>query len=281
VTGAERRLSWLDVFTDRPLAGNPLAVVPDADGVADDRMQAIAAELGLSETVFVFGGARRLRIFTPSAELPLAGHPVVGTSVELARLGRIPSEGTHVFETGVGETPVTMSGGEATMTQAPFDPGHELDPAAMAPLLGLDTADVVGTPRVCSTAFPQAFVQVPGRDALRALRPDLAAIGALREADAVAAWCEHDGELAQRVFLPKIGIAEDPATGSAAGALGALRVFSGAAPGPITIRQGEERGRPSEMHVTVGGRPGAPEDIRVGGRAVLVMEGVLAPSLGG
>jgi trans-2,3-dihydro-3-hydroxyanthranilate isomerase len=242
-------------------------------------MQAIAAELGLSETVFVFGGARRLRIFTPAAELPLAGHPVIGVSLELARLGRIASEGTHVFETGVGETPVSLSGGEATMTQAAFDAGHELDPVAMAPLLGLAAADVVGTPRVCSTAFPQAFVRVADREVLRALTPDLSAIGAFGEADAVAAWCEHGGELAQRVFLPRIGIAEDPATGSAAGALGALRVFEDGQPGPVTIRQGEERGRPSEMHVTVGGSRGAPEDIRVGGRAVLVMEGVLAPSL--
>jgi trans-2,3-dihydro-3-hydroxyanthranilate isomerase len=186
-----------------------------------------------------------------------------------------------VFETGAGETPVSLSDGEATMTQAPFDPGHELAPAAMAPLLGLDAADVAGTPRVCSTAFPQAFVQVADREALRALRPDLSAIGALAEADAVAAWCEHGGALAQRVFLPKIGIAEDPATGSAAGALGALRVFAGGQPGPVTVRQGDELGRPSEIHVTVGGRSGAPEDIRVGGRAVLVMEGVLAPSLAG
>ena len=85
------RLSWLDVFTDRPLAGNPLAVVPDADALDAAAMQAVAAELGLSETVFVLGGARRLRIFTPRSELPLAGHPVVGAAVELARLGPIPA----------------------------------------------------------------------------------------------------------------------------------------------------------------------------------------------
>jgi trans-2,3-dihydro-3-hydroxyanthranilate isomerase len=273
-------ISWLDVFTEQPLAGNPLAVVLDGDGLDEGRMQAIAGELGLSETVFVTGGASRLRIFTPATELPLAGHPVVGASVELARRGLIPAEGTHVFETGMGETPVSLSGGKATMTQAAFDPGRALEPEALAPLLGLGADEVVGTPRVCSTTGVQhAFVRVPDRDALRALRPNLAAIAQLDAADGVAAWCEHGDELAQRVFLPRIGIDEDPATGAACGGLGALRVYEGAEPGRITIRQGEELGRPSEIHVTIGGRAGAPEDVRVGGRAVLVMEGTLSREL--
>jgi trans-2,3-dihydro-3-hydroxyanthranilate isomerase len=273
-------VSWLDVFTDRPLAGNPLAVVLGADHLDDARMQAIARELGLSETVFVTGGASRLRIFTPATELPLAGHPVVGVSVELARRGLIPSEGTHVFQTGVGETPVSLSRGEATMTQAAFDSGRALAPEELAPLLGLDADAVVGTPRVCSTTgVLHAFVRVPDREALRTLKPDLAAIALLEAADGVAAWCEHGDELAQRVFLPRIGIDEDPATGAACGGLGALRVFEGAEPGPITIRQGEELGRPSEIHVTIGGSPGAPEDVRVGGRAVLLLEGTLSREL--
>lgn len=273
------RLSWLDVFTDRPLAGNPLAVVPDADALATSAMQAVAAELGLSETVFVLRGAARLRIFTPRSELPLAGHPVVGAAVELARLGRIPADGEHVFSTGAGQTPVTMSDGTATMTQGPFDPGVELDPGEVAPLLGLVPEDVVGVPRACSTAgWPQALVRVRDRDALRALTPDLALINAFDRADGVLAWCEDPaaaGDLAQRFFAPRLGIAEDPATGSAAGALGALRVFDGGAPGSATIRRGDEIGRPSEISVTVGGEPGAPKDVRVGGRAVLVLEGEL------
>lgn len=275
-------ISWLDVFTDRPLAGNPLAVVLDADDLDAAQMQAIAHELGLSETVFVIGGAARLRIFTPATELPLAGHPVVGASVELARRGRIPSEGTHVFQTGVGETPVSVSGGEATMTQAAFDPGRPLETEMLAPLLGLAPDEVVGTPRACSTTgVLHAFVRLPDRETLRALRPDLAAIARFEAVDGVAAWCEQGDALAQRVFLPQIGIDEDPATGAACGALGALRVYEGAEPGAITVRQGEELGRPSEIHVTVGGRPGAPEDVRVGGRAVLVMEGTLSRELTG
>jgi trans-2,3-dihydro-3-hydroxyanthranilate isomerase len=274
-SAAGLRLSWLDVFTDRPLAGNPLGVVPDADGLSAERMQAIAAELRLSETVFVFGGAERLRIFTPRAELPLAGHPVIGTTVELARLGRIPADGDHVFQTGVGDTAVAMADGVASMRQGAFDPGVELDPMEVAPLLGLAEADVTSAPRAGSTVgWPQAFVRVRDRETLRELQPDLAAILAFERADGVLAWCENgDGSLAQRFFSPRMGIAEDPATGSAAGGLGALRVFEGSAPAgeTVTVFQGEEIGRPSEILVTVA----ALDDIRVAGRAVLVMEGEL------
>jgi trans-2,3-dihydro-3-hydroxyanthranilate isomerase len=282
VSRAGLPFSWLDVFTDRPFAGNPLAVVLDADDLDEARMQALAAEFGLSETVFVTGGASRLRIFTPAAELPLAGHPVVGASIELARRGRIPADGTHVFETGVGETPVSLSAGGATMTQAAFDPGRRLDVETVATMLSLEPDQVLGTPRACSTTgVLQAFVRVRDRDTLRALEPDFAAVGRFESVDGVAAWCEHGDELAQRVFLPQLGIDEDPATGGGAGALGALRVFEGGEPGSVTIRQGEELGRPSEIHVTIGGRAGAPEDIRVGGRAVRVMEGSLSPEATG
>ena len=166
------RVDWLDVFTDMPFAGNPLAVLPDADGLDDAQMQTIAAELGLSETVFVHGGAELLRIFTPTSELPLAGHPVVGTTHDLVRLGRIAPEGVHVFETGVGATAVETGGGLATMTQAAFDPGRELDPAVVAALIGLEPGQLAGTPRLCSTTgVHQALVRVPSRAALRDLVP--------------------------------------------------------------------------------------------------------------
>ena len=271
------RVDWLDVFTDVPFAGNPLAVVPDADGLDDDLMQAIAAELGLSETVFVFGGAKRIRIFTPAEELPLAGHPVVGAAHDLVRLGRIAAEGVHVFETGVGSTPVETGGGHATMTQAAFDAGHEFDPRDAAGMLRVSRASVLGTPRVCSTSgVPQAFVQLADREQLAIVEPDVEAIGRFAEASGVTAWAEEaPAKLAQRFFAPRIGIAEDPATGSAAGALGALRVFEGAPPGSVTISQGSELGRGATIHVTLGGEPGAPADVRVGGNAVLLMEGEL------
>lgn len=266
---------WLDVFTDRPFAGNPLAVLPDADELSDDQLQSIARELGLSETAFVFGGAERLRIFTPTFEVPLAGHPVVGTTYLLARLGRI-GEGTHVFQTGVGDTPVEVEGELATMTQAPLEAGNEVPAATVAAMLRIDPSDIAGTPRFYTTSgIKQLFARVRDRELLAAIDPDVAAIAADERIDAVMAWCEHGDELAQRFFGPRMGILEDAATGSAAGALAALRVYEGGEPGSVVVRQGDEIGRPSEMHVSVGGAAGAPEPPRVGGRAVQVLDGTL------
>ena len=274
---SELALHWVDVFTERPFAGNALAVFPDADELDDEQMQDIAAELNLSETTFVVGGARQVRIFTPRSELPLAGHPMVGTAYVLASLGRLPAEGRHVLKTGVGETTIEVAGDTATMTQASFEPGEELDPQQMATLLRIRSDEVVGTPRACSTiTAPQALVRVPDRETLAGIDPDLPAIAAFGDAMGVGAWCEDGGELALRFFVPGDGIPEDPATGSAAGALGALRVFEGGEPGSVLVRQGEEVGRPSEIHVTVGGRPGAPDPPRVGGSVVPVMTGTFS-----
>jgi trans-2,3-dihydro-3-hydroxyanthranilate isomerase len=273
---SEYALHWVDVFTDRRFAGNPLAVLPEADGLSDSDMQTIAAELGISETTFVLGGAAELRVFTPKVELPLAGHPIVGAALVLSWLGRIPADGEYVFMTGVGETLVMLAGGFATMTQAAFDPGVELDVEQMAALLRIPVGDVVDTPRACSTIrTPQALVQVRDRATLAGIEPDLRGIADFKAAMGVGAWCEDGGELAQRFFAPNSGIDEDPATGSLAGALGALRVYEGAQPGTVVVRQGAEIGRPSEMHVTVGGSPGAPQAPQVGGRAVALMQGTM------
>ena len=272
-------LSWLDVFTERPLGGNPLVVVLAADELDDRQMQALAAEIGLSETIFVLEDAARLRIFTPRIEMPLAGHPVVGASLELARRGRIPAEGRTVFRTGVGDTPVDLSGGVATMTQA--EPSHEPVELDVAGLLGLGPTEIVGEPSACSTGIRFVLAQVPDRETLARVRADQHAIGAIEdEALGMVAWCTTGPDsVAIRMFAPRMGIAEDPATGVAAGALGALRVFQGAAPGRVTITQGEEIGRASKIYVEVGGEPGAPAGVRVGGRAVLLFEGVLAPGV--
>jgi trans-2,3-dihydro-3-hydroxyanthranilate isomerase len=270
-----RRLSWVDVFTDRPFAGNQLAVIPDGDGLSDGQMQALARELGISETVFAVDDARRIRIFTPATELPLAGHPTVGCALELARLGRIPSDGDWVFKTGVGETPVSLSDGVATMTQAEPELGLEHDLAAVLVALQVDEDALPSPPQMCTTTgVRQLFAEVRDRDTLAALSPDQELVAGLENVDLLSAWCEvGDGEVAQRGFAPQLGIAEDPATGSAAGALAALRVFRGAAPGPLLVRQGAEIGRPSEMRAEVDGEPGTPTEVRVGGRAVLVFEG--------
>jgi trans-2,3-dihydro-3-hydroxyanthranilate isomerase len=267
-------ISWLDVFTDKPLAGNPLAVVPDADELTSDDMQRIAAELGLSETTFILEGLSRLRIFSPTSEMPLAGHPVVGAVVELGRLGRL-DDGKHVFQTNVGDTPVELASGIATMTQPDLRIHRELDPEGCAILLGLEAADVTGQPVVAETAVAQGFAQLRDLDALAAARPDLAGIERIEGAIGLVAWCEHGTEIFQRFFAPQMGIPEDPATGAAAGAVGALRVRQGANPGRITVRQGEYVGRPSTIHVEIGGEPGNPQGVRVGGTAVPVLQAKL------
>src|SRR5215212_1860418 len=124
-------------------------------------MQTIAAELGLSETVFVLGGSDRLRIFTPAAELPLAGHPVVGATLDLARIGRIRADAPHVFKTGMGDTPVEMDGDVARMTQAPLAVGTAFGVPEIAAALHLAPGDLVGTPRVYSTSgVQQLFARV-------------------------------------------------------------------------------------------------------------------------
>jgi trans-2,3-dihydro-3-hydroxyanthranilate isomerase len=250
-------------------------VIP-GDGLTAEQMQQVARELTISETVFVLEDARRLRIFTPGYELPLAGHPTVGATLECARIGAIPAEGRWVFQTGVGDTPVDVASGVATMTQAEPVLGDEVDPAPVAAALGVAEDALVSTPRFCTTTgIQQLFAEVRDRATLAAIEPDDKLVDAL-PGEGLGPWCEvGPGEVAQRFFAPAMGVLEDPATGSAAGALGALRVFRGAEPGPLLVRQGDELGRPSEIHVEIGGAPGAPSDVRVGGTAVLVMEGEL------
>jgi trans-2,3-dihydro-3-hydroxyanthranilate isomerase len=269
-----RRIAWLDVFTDRPFAGNQLAVVADGDGLSDEQMQTLARELGISETVFVSDEARRLRIWTPGKELQLAGHPVVGTAIELARLGSIPTDGEWTFHTPEREIPVWLGDGMATMSQGRPELGIEHDTTAVASALRISEDELVSVPQHCTTGVRQLFAEVRDREALAALQPDLQLVAGIEHADGLVAWCEvADGEVAQRMFAPRLGITEDPATGSAAGALAGLRVYRGAAPGSLIIRQGEEVGRPSEMRVDVRGEAGNPTEVRVGGRAVLLFEG--------
>jgi trans-2,3-dihydro-3-hydroxyanthranilate isomerase len=272
---AERRpIAWLDVFTDRPFAGNQLAVILEADGLTDEQMQALARELAISETIFASEGGRALRIFTPGYELPGAGHPVIGVTLELVRRGVIPASGDWTYRTIRGETAVTVSDGVATMTQPDPQLGVEHDEAAVAAALRIDERDFASVPQTCDTGVHQLFAELRDRETLASLHPDMDLVAGLDGAEGIVAWCElGDGEVAQRFFAPLMGIPEDPATGSAAGALGTLRVFHGAEPGPLTVRQGDEIGRPSEIRVDVGGSAGAPAEVRVGGRAVLLFEG--------
>ena len=297
------RFHQLDVFTATPLAGNALAVFPDARGLEPYTMQALAREMNLSETTFVFpseAATRRVRFFTPEAEIPLAGHPTIGTWWALAELGLIeglPADGTArvTQETGRGVLPVdvTLRDGRPAhveMTQALPEFGPTVaDVRALARALG-GGPDLVADgppPEVVSTALPQLMVPVTSRAALAALPSggsggELTAM--LRKLGTDCAMLCAPGETAEvtahcRMFAPGLGVPEDPATGSAAGALGAYLVRRGGAAvrdgvARFVFEQGVEIRRPSriEVRVTVNDG-GAITGVYVGGTAVRVITG--------
>ena len=287
-----RRLYTLDVFTNRPFAGNPLAVVADGDGIPAERMQAIAREMNLSETVFVQRPTHnralaRLRIFTTERELPLAGHPVIGTWFLLALLGVVPrKEGTvHVVqEVGAGLLPVAIEfeGGRptrVTMEQTParFFPARVPAKSLMA-ALGLRVSDLHAKLPLeyVSTGIFNLMVPLKNPAALKRIRMDIHALAHLIADRGTLAYCfafGRPGEIHARGMVPW-ALYEDPATGSAGGSLGAYLVKHGKLqPGAhFRIHQGIEMGRPSELHVIVerAGRKLVP---RVSGTAVAVLEG--------
>lgn len=283
------RIAWVDVFAPRPMSGNPLGVVLDAEDWPEERMQALAAELGLSETVFVLqphdpGHAARLRIFTPARELPMAGHPVVGTAWVLATSGRMGSRG--LLETGVGPLEVRVSGSVATMTQAAPQPGAIVDPAPVAAACRLEATSHPPA-QVWSTGIPQLMVPVADAAALAGARPDGEALTALGEA---GGWVgvsfyavERAGpggvEACVRHFAPGVGVLEDPCTGSAAGGLGACLAAAGLGHADalqLVVRQGAEMGRPGEIAVRVDAPEGVPRRVQVGGRVIAIFQGRLA-----
>jgi trans-2,3-dihydro-3-hydroxyanthranilate isomerase len=290
------RYHTLDVFTGRVFGGNPLAVFPDARGISGEAMQAVARELNLSETVFVLppeaGGTRRVRIFTPGGELPFAGHPTVGTAILLVALGEVPGgegEVELVLEEGVGPVPVRVRvrGGvpeSARFTAArPPELAPALERAELAAVLGLDVADLSDdwAPAVASAGV--AFTVIPLRDvdALGRARLDRAAWErVLAPTDASHVYtivpAAPGGTVRARMFAPGMGIAEDPATGAAAAALGgylAQGIDQGAP--RWTIEQGVEMGRPSRIELEADVEYANAVRVRVGGAAVRVSDGTM------
>lgn len=294
----------LDVFTDRPFGGNQLAVFPSPGHLAPERMQQIAREFNLSETVFVLpteqpGALCRLRIFAPGVELPFAGHPTIGTAILLVQLGIAPAaspESQFVLQEEVGPIPVrvcTETGGAlfAELTAArPPQEGPPPPPAAeLARLLGLKTADILAHgigPRAYSAGVPFLFVPLRDRAALARARLDTAvwATGlASYWAPSVFLFC-RDAEtpgaaLRARMFAPAMGIIEDPATGGAAAALAGYLVAAEQPADGVArwlIEQGMEMGRPSLLRVESEVKGGRAVAVRVGGRAVRMMEGRLS-----
>lgn len=286
----------LDVFTERAYAGNPLAVVLDADGLSTAQMQRVAAEFNLSETVFVCaprtpGALATARIFTPARELPFAGHPTVGTACLLAELGRVPA-GTPrlLLDEGVGPVGVDLrheagkpSFAQLTAAVAPETRPWDGDPAELSAVLGLD-ADAVHhggeRPRQASCGNPFLLVPLRQPELLASINFDVQRGRALLAGQWGHAYYVYargyEGELRARMFAPDLGVAEDPATGSAAVALaGALALE---APEPDadlrwTLHQGVEMGRPSQLYAEASKRGGRVVAVRVGGYAVRITEG--------
>ncbi|MFE9959369.1 PhzF family phenazine biosynthesis protein [Micromonospora sp. NPDC005299] len=275
----------VDVFTDRPFAGNPLAVVFGAEGLATEQMQALALEFNLSETVFVLpptqvGATYRARIFTPAEELPFAGHPSVGAAVTASRRGMF-DVGRVTQECGVGVLPIEVTPTGATLTGSTPTLGPELDPEPLLEMAGLTAADHAGpAPRVagCGLEFPYLPV-----------RPDAMARAKVNAAAAERYGVEHvsvfswdaDSQTAHaRVFVPGLGVPEDPATGSAALGLGVWLVASGLLPGEgrfeYAVRQGIEINRPSALACTVTAAGGVAVAATVAGHVMPVARGEIA-----
>jgi trans-2,3-dihydro-3-hydroxyanthranilate isomerase len=281
------RYDVVDVFTDTPFAGNPLAVVHGAADLDAAQMQAIAAEFGLSETAFPLlptepGADYRLRIFTPSRELPFAGHPSVGAAWVLAQAGLI-STGDVVQECGAGLLPVRVDDHGAQVTGGAPVIGPALDGTALAAAVGLGAEDVDGEmpAGVAAAGVPFAILPVrsdavaratPDPAAMRALVPDL--VGLAVVAYDRAGWRAH-----MRMFAPGVGVDEDPATGSAAVALAVFLVDRGVLPGDgqtgFIVDQGAEVGRPSQLGVLLRAEGGAAQETSVYGGVVAVARGEL------
>jgi len=312
---ASYRFIQLDVFTDQAFAGNPLAVFPEAVGLTDERMQQIAREMNLSETVFVLpsekeGALRRLRIFTPWSELPFAGHPIAGTWNCLAREGVVPppengSGWAHIkHEVGIGVLPVDVEfkDGEpvrVVMTQGKFeirgeiDDGHEQ--AEIARALGLAREDLDETLPIQAVSTGNTMLLVPIRSLAdlshcRANQNLLDEIFERNEVFRGGTGCyaftletiEIGEARAHARFFVGMNIGEDPATGSAAGPLGgylvhhdATRVDPAEGVYRFVIEQGDFIKRPSRIGLEVKGEPGKVEEVRVGGASVVVARGTL------
>jgi len=323
----EFRFIQLDVFTDRAFTGNPLAVFPEAEGLTDEQMMQIAREMNLSETVFVLtpeatkevhttaadeigskpSVLRRLRIFTPTREIPFAGHPVVGTWNGLAREGVVPlpQGGTGwqriYHEVGIGILPVDIEFREGqpvqvVMTQGEFKIIDEIDDsheqAELARALGLAREDLDESLPIQTISTGLTCLAVPIRSLadLRDCKVNsslLAEIYTRRGGAGCHAFTRETIDVGAsrahaRFFAPADNIAEDPATGSACGALGAYLVYhDGLSVEPdnghvkFVIEQGDFMHRPSRISLNVKGSKGAIEEVKVGGPSVLVAKGTV------
>jgi trans-2,3-dihydro-3-hydroxyanthranilate isomerase len=297
------RYLHLDVFTDRLFGGNQLAVFLDGRGLSSGTMQAIAKEMNFSETTFVLPAERpdtdvRVRIFTPGEEMPMAGHPTIGTTFALARAGIVgPGRNALTLGLGIGPTPVSLvwRQDELTfvwMTQLTPTFGEPIaDRGAAAASLRLPPASVAGTGlpvQTVSCGLPFLFVPLTSRRAVDNAALDADAYDKFRRAaslDELPVFLfspESAGDKAtvySRMFAPGYGITEDAATGGASGPLGCYlvknKVVTPEKAGAMLSLQGVKMGRPSYIHIAIGAEGGEITGVRVGGESVVAGEGTL------
>jgi trans-2,3-dihydro-3-hydroxyanthranilate isomerase len=290
----------VDVFTDTPLTGNPLAVFHRATGLSPAEMGAVARELNLSETTFVFPPSNpsanyRNRIFTPGGEIPFAGHPSIGTAFVAALEGLVPHpDGSSIIyqELEIGVLPLELicEGGQVKkviMTQGEPSLGPELKSVApLAEALGIRVRDIGPkglVPRISSTGVPSLQVPLRSLDVVKALDPDLRALKKVMSKFGEKVVCytfsleaiAPDAAVHARGFAADLGW-EDPATGSAAGACAAYLTASGELPAPtFIVEQGVEIHHASRLEVSVEAEDGKAKVIRVGGQSVPIIHGQL------
>jgi trans-2,3-dihydro-3-hydroxyanthranilate isomerase len=269
------RYKVVDVFTQTPLEGNSLAVIPDAAGIEDATMQAIAREFNLSETTFVVAATRadcaaRVRIFTPQRELAFAGHPTIGTSFVLMEEGIVPAASKHFsLEEKIGAVPIRVDSGERPMIwlRTPkITEGKTFDRASCAHALGLELADLLeALPQLVSAGNPTIFIPVKSVEAVDRAWLDSAGAAKIRqghpEPACVFVFAPTPTGAYSRMFAPDLGVAEDPATGSATGPLAAYmmrhHLVSNAAGARFVSEQGTKMKRRSLLHVQIFGESGA------------------------
>ncbi len=287
----------VDVFTDRQFGGNPLAVVTDAQGLTSAQMQSIAAEFNLAETTFVLPPkdpkhTAKVRIFTPKAEMPFAGHPNVGTAFVLARMGRIAGD-SLVFEEKAGLVPMTLTRDGGTVVAArlaapqALSIGEEVAIEFIAEACALQPSDIkidAHRPCIASCGAPLVFAELTSRAALKsaAPRPDAFA-RSLPPDRAVGIHLyvqarEGDRDVQCRMFAPLMGVPEDPATGSANVVLAGLLAQFDKRPDlalSVTIGQGFDMGRPSILEAAADKKAGRVTATYVGGRCMPMMSGTI------
>src|SRR5437588_3276511 len=288
-----------DVFTEARFGGNPLAVLPQAGGLSQHQMQQITREFNFSESAFVFpakaGHTRHVRIFTPAAEIPFAGHPNVGTAFVLAatgEFGEINSPLTVTFEEEAGLVSVAIRAEQGKVASCelaapqPLSLGKPVPAELVASAVSLDREDIVTDthhPQICSVGLPFVFTELRDRAALERARINMSGFDALRHLGVnpqlhLYTRVSDSFDIRARMFAPLSGVAEDPATGSASCALaGLLAHYQEEQGGSFSwrIAQGVEMGRPSTLVARAEKGDGTVQATWVGGSCVMVSDGTI------